>query len=634
MNTMLNNRFTELARNPQHPFIYTHTYRGSFVSPIDMFVMTVVVDDDKVLEGFTELISELERAKRHGFHQSELMRAKSFMLSNLETLYKERNTTTSGRLTWIYVSHFLNSETMMNIEFEFALVRELFESIDINDINNAIIENATIENRMMYLTTPENAGVEIPTESDILALFPFIQGIELDIFPETLLETTLLENPPRRVRVRKPRFDRNLGTYTWKLRNGAIVRLKTTDFRSNEIIMEAYRRGGLSQAGDDIFALARNVHEVVAESGLGEFDKNQLDIYLSGKNVEYSTLLGRRTDYIEGTSSVADFETLMQILWLNFTAPRFDEVAVDRLKQQAEIYIRNRDRNPEAVFEIIRDNILYNNHLRMQPMQLEDLERDDHQAAFDFYRSRFSSVNGFNFTFVGNIDKDTLHRYIERYIAPLPSRRVDTRVIDRNVRFNQIALRENVYHGQDDKTIVNMIFTNDLPKRVSFREVETIIAFSRILTNILNEVVREKMSGVYYIYSIPNIDFLPFPQIAIEITFGCDPNRVEELIDAVSEQLNLLINNEFDEKYLHTYKETNKRLLEVRTRTNQYWANQIWSTIFFDFDPNESLRNHATIAENLTREDIANVAKKYIDFQKKIVVVLYPEDMKNIISFP
>jgi len=230
---------------------------------------------------------------------------------------------------------------------------------------------------------------------------------------------------------------------------------------------------------------------------------------------------------------------------------------------------------------------------------------------------------------VGNIDRETLHRYIERYIAPIPrhreNRRVNATVQDRNIRFNQTTANKHVYQGQD-KTLVNLLFANDYTH--SFEENMRVNATTTVLTLMLIENIREKISGVYSIYSRAMIDAVPVPQVAIQISFGCDPNRIEELTEAIIEQVNLLINNEFEERFLTTYRETIVRTLATSMRTNNYWLTRIDSMLFFEDGPNELL-NHRNFVESITREDIANTARKYIDFDKKLTIILYPENLRE-----
>jgi len=258
-------------------------------------------------------------------------------------------------------------------------------------------------------------------------------------------------------------------------------------------------------------------------------------------------------------------------------------------------------------------------------MTIESLERVDHRTAFDFYTSRFSNVNDFQFIFVGNITKEQLQPFIETYIATLPKGKPNTKLIDRGITYNKVAENRVIHRGNDDKTTVSMIYPSDF--QLSFKDQSHITALNTILFFMLFENIREEMSGVYYIQPMPNIQGKPNPQIAIQINFGCSPERVDELVAAVEEQLRMVINNEFDVKYLSNFKMAFRSMIEPALKTNDYWASQLDSMFGrgSEYMKADDILNFLATVEKLTAKEIADIAKKYIDFSKRLMVVLYPE---------
>ena len=619
---MLSNRFTELSRQPDSPFIQAGATKMTNMFNLDLFVLQTMLDEHRLVDGSAAMITEIERAKQHGFHSSELIRAKNAMLSDIERRYSERDNTMSMRHVMTAMYHFLDNNPMMSLEDEFEIVSYILPTIDLDDILRAIDENLSEENRVVSLNAPENIGVELPSEETMLELFETIKETELELFPETVIEEPLMSRIPKRVRVRKPRFDKENNIYTWNLKNGATVYLKPTDFRSNEILFSSYRKGGLSQIEDDIFFSAQAAPEIISESGLGAFDKTMLDIYLDDKNVRLNARISQVSESMSGSSTVTDFETLMQMVWLNYHQPRFDEAAFDRWKQRSEIFIRNQENSPDFAFENAINNLLYDNHFRMQELTMDELQVIDHRASFDFFKSRFDSADGVNFFFVGNISSAELHRYIEIYLATLPKAKTDTQIIDREIRYNQSSARVEVRRGQDDRTNVRLIFTNDYIDTIS--EQYTALGVSLILTQMLIENVREKMSGVYFIMSYFEPDIEPYPQIALNIMFGCDPHRIDEIVDEINNQLNLLIENEFEERFLISIKETLKQMLENGMRTNNYWLSQMVGSIAQNYSFSD-IANIPLMIENATRDDVSELTKRYVDFEKKLMIILYPE---------
>jgi zinc protease len=669
---MLNNRFAEISRQADPPFLSAHSRAGfTIAGSIEEFSLMATVDETKIVEAFRTLITEIERVKHYGFYQSELSRAKNQLILYFENAAKEKDTAHSGQLIYEYFQHF-SFDLMIALPDPVTLLELahfLNETISLSDMETLAWDLWTDENRVVTITAPAPVDVDLsrefttrdtmpstddatspsgettiavgsadssrdlsvpnrpdivfPTEYEITDLFVEIESTDIGPWTELVIDENLLSRLPRRVKVSKPKFDKQLQIYTWRLKNGATVRLRTTDFKNDEIIFSAFRRGGATVAEDDIFHGAFRSDMIQAESGVGEFNRTQLEAFLSGKMASVSMSIENTRESIDGDSSVRDFETAMQLLYLHFTEPRFDERAFATWKNRNEISIRNRHRSPETAFRDEATRILTNDHFRSRPMDLDALEAIDHRAAFDFYRSRFSSVGDFNFTFVGNINHRELHKFIEQYIAPLPRGNVSSRVVDRGMRFNMEPVRSHVYRGIDDKTSVRLIFPSTFVR--SFNEQQAVTALSMTLTFMLLEMVREEASGVYVIQAMPQIENEPFPQLAINVFFDCDPERVDELIGIVEEQIRSIMDNTFDVKFLDNFREGYKNQIEQMIRSNHLWASLIESYFGSGLMKPNDLINFVNSLDHFTAEDIARSARKYIDFDKMTTVILFPD---------
>ena len=623
---MLNNRFSEIARQAYPPFLGATANYGSYINPTDIFVLSATVDEHQIIDAFTSLITEIERAKKHGFHNSELLRAKASWKSGMERSYIERDKVSSAMRAFRYGISFSQNMPllMLDTEFQYDVGNRLIDTIEMDDILMLLNRHLTDENRIVTITAPLNIVQSLPSEDTILDIFESIKNSAIEPFPETIIAESLMNTIPKRVKTKKPKHDKSIDLYTWTLKNGAKVYLKSTDFRNDEILFNSYRWGGTSQADDEIFNSARVANNIISESGYGNFDKNQLDIYLDDKIARISPRIGNATEGLSGNSSVNDLETLMQLIWLNFNGIRFDESAFTTWKNRAEAATRNLQNSPQNSFSEAISSLLYDDHFRIQQMSLKDIDDVNHQAAFDFFKSRFDSANGFNFFFVGNINHKELHKYIEIYIASLSNKKVDTNIIDRNIRFRETSETKKVYHGQDDRSQVRLIYPHG---DFGYYHKDWVILsiIQSLLFESLNDNVREKMSGVYSISAFPTFVVNHVPQIAWNISFGSDPNRIEEIIDEVHNQLEILRNNEFEERHLQTYRETSRRMLEIQSRNNNFWLNQIISYIQNDYDFKDLVNTQKNL-DSITREEIANTAREYINLEKRLTIILYPED--------
>jgi zinc protease len=145
----------------------------------------------------------------------------------------------------------------------------------------------------------------------------------------------------------------------------------------------------------------------------------------------------------------------------------------------------------------------------------------------------------------------------------------------------------------------------------------------------LRERIREDKSGTYGVSIRGSFGRYPKARYRISISFGSDPDRVEELQKEIFVQIDSLLNFGLDQDYIDKVKETSLRSYETNLRENRYWLNQIEFAYFHNLDPAQIILDYPQMIKNLTREDIHEAAKKYFNTKNYVDVVLYPENWSN-----
>jgi len=626
LNTMINKRLDDISRNANPPFTEAYVGMGSFVAPLRVYMLQARVEETGIMAGYRALITEIERIKQHGFYLSELVIAKNTILSGYEKQLSEKGKTHSSRFTFPLMRCFLDGHRMMSIEDSFALTSQNLEVITLEMVEDLIETYLTDENRVIVCMAPESIIDSIPAEEEILALFNEIKIAKIEPITEAVITEPLLAKVPKKVTVKKPTHNRDIDTYTWTLKNGARVHLKPTDFKNNEILLSVFRNGGISQAEDSIYSSARYASDILNASGFGTFNKTMLSSYLAGKDLEIQFNTARYQDTITGRSSIKDLETMLQMLYLNFTAPRNDELAFNVWKNGKLVELRNQMNNPQMNFYMAMYKGLYDNHPRISLDTAEMVDSVNHQVAFDFFKSRYNSANDFHFLFVGNISPTELQPFIETYIATIPNKKAKTNIVDRNIRLMQRVENESIYKGQAQMTMATINFTNSI--RIDWAVEQKMKIVSYLLRELLFDNVREKMSGVYVIQT-QNVPERPMNEVYNVIMFVCDPNRVEEIATEVRNQVNSILTDAFDDKYLNTAFETVKKGIPISHTQNDYWVSTLQDHFNFNYQA-LSAEGHVGFLDNLTRADIVNTAKMCFDFDKVYTLVLYPEGFEGV----
>src|SRR5690606_279207 len=124
---------------------------------------------------------------------------------------------------------------------------------------------------------------------------------------------------------------------------------------------------------------------------------------------------------LSGAASPRDLETLFQLVYLKFTAPRPDTVAFMAYRSQARASVANRAANPDIAFSDTVRVVLAQGHPRARPPSPEMFDQLDMWKSFEIYRDRFADASDFTFYIVGSFEPEDVREYVETYLASLPS---------------------------------------------------------------------------------------------------------------------------------------------------------------------------------------------------------------------
>jgi hypothetical protein len=190
---------------------------------------------------------------------------------------------------------------------------------------NTIAQALTHANPTVSISGPEKEGVNLPSEETILASLAGLSELAIEAPEEETFDATLVKKAPRKGKIKSVTRNEELGMTEWTLSNGIKVAFRPTQFKADEILMRGFSKGGYSLVKTEDLPSALAATAIVEFSGLGRFNATQLEKALTGKTVSVSPSIADNTEQMHGSSSVKDFETMLQLTYLYFTSPRRDE---------------------------------------------------------------------------------------------------------------------------------------------------------------------------------------------------------------------------------------------------------------------------------------------------------------------
>ena len=620
---MLSGRFSELAQKADAPFIFAGGGRGSFLARTkESATLVALVKEDGIERGLDALLGEAERVSRFGFTATELDRQKQSVLVSYQRLAIEKDNTLDANLAGEYIRNFLINEPLPSAEDEYALHQRFLPGITLDEINKLAKEWYPGGNRLVVVNAPEKSGLVIPDETKLAAVIKAVAAKDLKPYVDTVGSAVLLESIPAPGTIARTATKEAAGITEWELSNGVKVVLKPTTFKADEILFRATSPGGTSLASDKDYIPASTATQVIAAGGVGKFNAIDLRKYLTGKVASAGPFIGELEEGLSGSSSRKDLETMFQLIYLRFTQPRADATAFGVQSAQAKTMLANQTAAPEFAFFQALNNTRYQNHLRRRLATSADVDEWNLDKSLAFYKDRFADASDFTFFFVGSFDLETIKPLVERYLGALPSIHRKETWKDVGARTAPGVVEKKVEKGVEPKSMAAIVFNGPFEFDQSHRI--TLRAMSEILQMRLLEVIREELGGTYSITA--SFSYLKFPnqEYSITVQFGSAPQRTEDLIKRVFEEIEKLKANGPTEKQINDEKEALGREFETNSKLNGYLLNQIYLRYQNGEDP-AGLWNIPEYYKKLDAAMIQQAAKTYLNTNNFVEVTLFPE---------
>jgi zinc protease len=621
--SMLNARLSDLAQKPDAPFLMAVADRNIFLARTrEQATLSALVKENGIERGLAALLAEAERVRRFGFTAAELDRERQATLRAYERAVTERGSRESASRAAEYIRNFLEQETLPTIEWELALQQRFLGSVTLAEVNGRATQWFADRNRLLIVTAPEKPGLVLPTQAALDAVIKAAPAQPLTAYVDATAVRPLLEKPPAPGTITSTATKPAAGITEWVLSNGVTVVLKPTTFREDQIVFRAISPGGTSLASDADYVAASTAVQVLTAGGIGALNAIDFRKVMTGKSASAQPSIGELEEGLQGGSTKQDLETMFQLIYLTFTAPRADAAAFAVQATQARTLLANQAAVPEIAFIDALNSTLSQNHTRRRLPTPATVDQWSLDKSLAFYKDRFADASDFTFVFVGSFELEAMKPLVERYVASLPSIRRKETWKDVGVRPPAGSIVKTVLKGTEPKSQTALIFTGPF----AYNQTERVVirAMAQVLEARLVEAIREELGGTYSISARAEHSRIPRPEYSIGIHFGSDPARVEALVARVFQEIDRLKAGGPSAGHLDEVKLSMLRDFETNSQNNGYLLDQI-AFRYQHGEPVEGLWDVPKYYEKLDPVTIRDAARKYLDPANVVRVTLLPE---------
>lgn len=624
---ILRQRLALLSKEAQPRVMSCSCRDGMFyVTPEkDAFALNIGLLPNNPQAGIDAVIEVVEKARRYGFTQAELDHAKVQYAVNIEHRLDNKHKTRNAEYAKRIVQNFCADEPCMNIEYEAALEAEISAATTLDDVNEAIREIVTDKNQVCVVFGPtayDGKPYTLPSADDFRQWVESAQQRDYanDNTTDEAPSTSFMDKLPKKGKIVSKR-EVAAGYTEYTLSNGIRVSARKSDIEPNRLTINMFRLGGRSLYPDTDAATLQYLETTVRQSGAADFDNLTLEKKRRGKALGVTPYIGSEEEGVKGVCTASDFKTWLEVAYLYLTQPRRDHDVFSNLMKKQASMLRNRNASPNVEYNDSLRYAIYGHNKRTAPMTAERLSEVDYDRMYQIYHERFDNLAGMHLIVTGDIRDDEFEDLICQYVASLPTKK-HTHTDDRpgsNVLDVQRGQRTVVFH-RDRKTPSaqnNVLYTADLPYTAD--NDLRLDVLCQIMRGVYTETVREEKGGTYGVSVTGQFWKYPSEACSMTVNFRCDPDKYEELMPIIDQQLQLMAQNGPTQQQLDKVKEYELKNYDRAVLTNGWWEYVRYHELRDDINFDQDYRSKV---ESLTTDDIRQFCQSVLQANNRIQVTM------------
>ncbi|MDP2338668.1 MAG: insulinase family protein [Bacteroidota bacterium] len=620
---MTRDRITELLQKGVPPFISGSFGYSGFVSGYEVFVARATAKPDLDDVAFKSIYTEAQRIYKHGFTSGELERAKTNLLTSIESRYKQRDKISNDQYARDFKGNYIDGEPLTSMDFDWEFTQAIVPAITVEEVSAKAKQWMTPENRVIVVEGPDKPEAKHLSKDQALAIMAEVENSPVEPYVDEAVSSNLISKELKGSKVKGTKILPEFNAVEWTLGNETKVVFRQADYEKDQVSLIAISNGGSSKVDNDKIASAMMLNSFIGSFGVGDYDATALKKALTGKKVSLSVGLSVLNETFTGSSTPKDFETMMQLLYLQFENPRFDKEAYEAMNDRFKAFVANMANNPQKIISDSLSLIMTSHNPRTKPMTPEFFNEISLAQMEGIYKDRFVDAGDFTYFIVGNIDEATAKTMAEKYIGSLTNLPRKETWTDRKVEGPKGKTeREIEIPLEVKKATVSVNF--DAEMEYSPEQNLVLSVFRDILNLRYIAEIREKEGGTYGVRVSANSSKFPKAEKSLQLTFDTDPAKAQYLKSIIYREIDQIVQNGPTAEDLD---KAVKNLLKNREQSklhNNYWLQALNTYYMYNYNPATS-ENFENILQNMTIAQVQQLAKTLTSKADVVDIIFKPK---------
>ena len=418
-NTLAPKRFVMLKNADKESYIAAEVSLSPLVRNYYQMAWDMVPYQGNEQKALQQMLAVRDNLRDQGFTAAEFNAEKEKMYNGMKDVLEAKGLGTPDNALMLFRQNFLYDIPVQDFRGQINRNLETLVELEVEDMN-AWMKSLLNDNNLAFVTYSKSQNEMNITENDFMAALKAKSSFSDMAHADGMKPISqLIDFPLTGGKIVSEKQLKTLQAKEWTLSNGAKVLYRNVPELSGKFLFAGSAEGGKSIVPAGELANYNAMRSLLMQSGVYNYNRNQLAQWLQGKDINLSLSLEDYSDGIGGNAPVDKADDFFSYLYLILSRQNFSKSAFDKYIQRNLYVYENRATTGMAAVQDSIQQLLYPVSA-MNPRQDEAFFKS---VQFDKLQEQFQTHLGdasrFTYCLIGDIPEAKAKELVLRYIGSL-----------------------------------------------------------------------------------------------------------------------------------------------------------------------------------------------------------------------
>ena len=631
-NTLAPKRFVMLKNADKESYIAAEVSLSPLVRNYYQMAWDMVPYQGNEQKALQQMLAVRDNLRDQGFTAAEFNAEKEKMYNGMKDVLEAKGLGTPDNALMLFRQNFLYDIPVQDFRGQINRNLETLVELEVEDMN-AWMKVLLNDNNLAFVTYSKSQSEMNITENDLMAALKAKSSFSDMAHADGMKPISqLIDFPLTGGKIVSEKQLKTLQAKEWTLSNGAKVLYRYVPELSGKFLFAGSAEGGKSIVPAQELANYNAMRSLLMQSGVYNYNRNQLAQWLQGKNINLSLSLEDYSDGIGGNAPVDKADDFFSYLYLILSRQNFSKSAFDKYVQRNLYVYENRTTTGMAAVQDSIQQLLYPVSA-MNPRQNEAFFKS---VQFDKLQEQFQAHLGdasrFTYCLIGDIPEAKAKELVLRYIGSLKGEGKPVKTAIQPMDFSSstpVIKRTFETETEGGMAEIEISFANK--QKLSDREQAALEVMRGLLERRYFDVLREKEHLTYTVGVQSNYTSQPVAGESLNIHLSTAKENADKAVSLVYSILDDVKTGRFSaDEFKATMvplavdEEQSGAASQSNSDPSVWMALlNIYAETGNELSPNDNAAS-APVFKTLTPQDITAVAMKVMTNAKQREIIVKP----------